>query len=270
MQVSETSRVALVSGAAGGIGRAIITAFIQMEYRVGACDVNAERINAMENEFGRDALLAFAGDISDPPTCRRFVKASAERFGAVHVLINNAALGMNHVSLHHFTQRVQVEDINVDMWSKMVAVNFNAPFFMAKAMVPIFRRQRWGRIINVTTSFFTMLNPGFAPYGPSKAAMEAWSACLAGELADSGITVNVVVPGGPTDRPHVPLESDFSRASLIAPDVMAPPIMWLCSDEAASVTGQRVVAAQWESPASPKGVSGIGWPDLARQPVWLT
>ena len=81
--------------------------------------------------------------------------------------------------------------------------------------MPRFRAQGFGRIVNVTTSFFTMLRGGFAPYGPAKAGLEAWSASLAQELAATGVTVNVVVPGGPTDTPMVPQESGFDRRALI-------------------------------------------------------
>src|SRR5580693_8959084 len=89
------------------------------------------------------------------------------------------------------------------------------------------------------------LRPGFSPYGPAKAALEAWSASLAGELEDTGITVNVVVPGGPADTAMVPRECGFDRSKLVAPERMAPPILWLCTGKASCVTGARFIAADW-------------------------
>ena len=103
-----------------------------------------------------------------------------------------------------------------------------------------------GRIINVTTSFFTMLNPGFAPYGPAKSGLEAWSTSLAGELKGTGITVNVVVPGGPTDTPMVPDDGTMKRSHLIRPEKMALPMLHLASDAGVGVTGMRFVAAEWD------------------------
>jgi NAD(P)-dependent dehydrogenase (short-subunit alcohol dehydrogenase family) len=92
-------------------------------------------------------------------------------------------------------------------------------------------------------------------------------------LDGSGITVNVVVPGGPTDTPMVPPESGYDRAALIRPAQMAPPMLYLFSDRAAGVTGRRFVAANWDLALPPdqaafQAGAPAGWPDLARTPVW--
>jgi NAD(P)-dependent dehydrogenase (short-subunit alcohol dehydrogenase family) len=144
---------------------------------------------------------------------------------------------------------------------------------MTRAAVPHLKAQRWGRIVYVTTSFFTMLRGGFHPYGPSKAALEAMAAGHAQELAGTGITVNVVVPGGPADTPMVPRESGFERTQLIAPEVMAPPILWLCSDSGSASSGNRYVAAHWNAKLPPMEAAAqcraaIAWPELAQAPVW--
>jgi NAD(P)-dependent dehydrogenase (short-subunit alcohol dehydrogenase family) len=152
-------------------------------------------------------------------------------------------------------------------------VNLSGAFYMAKAATPHLRAQKWGRVINVTTSFFTMLRAGFAPYAPAKAGLEAWSCGFAKELKGSGITVNVVAPGGPTDTPMLPQESGIERAAMIRPEQMAPPMLWLCTDAAADVTGMRFVAAHWDAAADPaeaarKAGAPAAWPDLAQAPVW--
>ena len=87
---------------------------------------------------------------------------------------------MGLVREDHLRAGVQIEDIRPEVWQKIVAVNLTGGFFMAHVCVPRFRAQGFGRIVNVTTSFFTMLNPGFSPYGPAKSGLEAWSASLAG------------------------------------------------------------------------------------------
>jgi NAD(P)-dependent dehydrogenase (short-subunit alcohol dehydrogenase family) len=179
---------------------------------------------------------------------------------------------MGLVRPDHFTRTVQIEDIDEALWQRFMAVNMNGAFFLAKAAMPIFRKQRWGRVINVTTSFFTMLRPGFSPYGPAKAALEAWSASLAAELEGTGVTVNIVVPGGPADTAMVPPESGFNRAELIAPERMAPPILWLCSEQGSVVTGARYVAAEWNPLSPPEDPSKIcaraAWPQLTPNLVW--
>ncbi len=265
-------KIAIVTGAAGGFGRAIVKSFVDHGMRVAAFDIDANRLEALEAEYSKDGVLALTFCITDPAACATNVQKVADHFGGLHVLVNNAAAGMSMVRPDHFTRTVQIEDIDVKTWQHFIAVNLSGAFFLAKAAVPIFRKQRFGRIINVTTSLFTMLNPGFSPYGPAKAGLEAWSASLAGELKGTGITVNVVVPGGPADTPMVPEESGFDRAKLIAPERMAPPMLFLCSEEGGSVTGQRYLAAEWDCGAAPsvaaKACNPAGWPGLTHNIVW--
>jgi len=265
-------RTAFITGAAGGFGRVLVKAFAERGVRIAACDIDADALGAMERDYGRQRLLALGFDISDPAACAGGVATTLEHFGSLDILINNAAAGMSRVRPDHFTRTVQIEDIDVKVWQHFIAVNLSGAFFLAKAAVPHFRNRRWGRIINVTTSFFTMINRGFSPYGPAKAGLEAWSASLAGELRGSGITVNVVVPGGPADTPMVPRDSGLDRSKLVAPERMAPPMLWLCSGAADGVTGQRYVAAEWDGSVAPEIAARTGtpaaWPELARNVVW--
>jgi NAD(P)-dependent dehydrogenase (short-subunit alcohol dehydrogenase family) len=266
-------KVALITGAAGGIGQALARAFTTHGMRVGICDLMHDSAATLARELGPERALAVDTDVSDPAACARAVDAVAARFGALHVLVNNAGLGMGLVRHQHMDGATQIEDVSVELWQRFLTTNASGAFFMAKAAMPHLRRQRWGRIINVTTSFFTMLRGGFAPYGPAKAALEAWSASLSKELAGSGITVNVVVPGGPADTPMVPVESFPDRGALVRPERMAPPMLYLCGEAGGAVTGRRFVAADWD-PALPDEAAAqaagapIGWPDLAQNPVW--
>jgi NAD(P)-dependent dehydrogenase (short-subunit alcohol dehydrogenase family) len=266
------NKVAIITGATGGFGRVLVRAFADHGYRVGAFDVEADKLAALERQYVKGQVLALRCDISDPAAVAGQVENVRRRFGGLHVLINNAAMGMGAIRSDHFRRTIQIEDISVELWQRMIAVNLSGAFFLAKTAMPVFREQRWGRIINVTTSFFTMLNPGFSPYGPAKAGLEAWSASLAAELAGTGITVNVVVPGGPADTPMVPEESGFSRDRLIPPESMAPPILWLCTDEAKDVTGRRFIAAEWNSNVPPAAAAQrcrpAAWPELGSTPVW--
>lgn len=266
-------RVAIVTGGAGGIGRALVRAFAAHGMRVAIADVAIDDATRLADEIGADRAMAVPLDVADPASCAACVGRTLERFAAVDVLVNNAALGLGVIRADHFTRTIAIEDITPETWQRFVAVNLNGAFFMARAVVPLFRARRWGRIINVTTSFFTMLRPGYSPYGPAKSALEAWSASLAGELRGSGITVNVVVPGGPTDTPMVPAESGIDRALLIRPERMAPPMLFLCSDDGADVTGRRFVAAHWDpalpdAEAAARSGAPAGWPELAQNPVW--
>jgi NAD(P)-dependent dehydrogenase (short-subunit alcohol dehydrogenase family) len=266
-------RIALITGAAGGIGQCIARAFVGAGMRVALCDRSEGGLHRLADELGGDRAVALAMDVSEPAACRDSVARTIDRFGRLDVLVNNAAIGMSTVREDRMHRVVQIEDLSPDLWARFIAVNLNGPFYMAHAAVPGMRERKFGRIINVTTSFFTMLNPGFSPYGPAKSGLEAWSASLAGELKGSGITVNVVVPGGPTDTPMVPDDGSMDRRQLIRPQAMAPPMLHLASDAGGAVTGMRFVAAKWPAEASVAAAiaaSGApaGWPNLARNPVW--
>lgn len=266
-------RVALVTGAAGGIGRPLARAFVEAGMRVALCDTSGEGLLRLQEELGADRTISLPSDVADPASCSDSVNRTIDRFGHIDVLVNNAAVGMSSVREDHMRRVVQIEDISPELWARFMAVNLSGPFYMARAAVPGMRARRFGRIINVTTSYFTMLNPGFSPYGPAKSGLEAWSASLAGELRGSGITVNVVVPGGPTDTPMVPDDGTMERSQLIRPETMAPPMLYLASDAGGEISGMRFVAAKWDpsvSIADAIAASGApaGWPDLAKSPVW--
>ena len=268
-----TGRVVLVTGAAGGIGQALCKAFVAAGMKVGACDVDMVRVATLARDLGADNAVAVVADVTNPKSCEVAVGDVARRFGALHGLVNNAGLGVGIIRRDHFTTPITLDEVTVDHWHRFVDTNLSGPFHMVKAAMPHFRQAGLGRIINVTTSFFTMLRPGFYPYGVAKAGLEAWTASLGAELAGSGITANVVVPGGPTDTPMVPAESGIDRTALIRPEAMAPPMLYLLSDAAASVSGRRFVAAHWDPALSPEQAAfnagaPAGWPELARSPVW--
>lgn len=264
-------RVVLLTGAAGGIGRALARRFVDAGLRVALTDIDTDRLAALAGELGQ-AAFAIPADVSDPTAAATTVARARAHFGVLHCLVNNAGLGMGVVSPEHFNRILQIEDVTPEVFLRVVHVNLCAGFFTAHAAVPIFRAQNFGRIVNVTTSLSTMIRPGFTPYGPAKAGFEAWSAGLAGELAGTGITVNVVTPGGATDTPMVPQEAGFSRDALIRPECMAPPMLHLFSDAAAGITGRRFIASLWDTTLPPAEAAArlgapVAWKDLATRAI---
>jgi len=274
---SLSGRTALVTGAAGGIGRELVRALLPAGANVVATDVADVRLKhlsaTMEGEELGQRLATRHLDISDQRACAASVEATGERFGTLDILINNGALGMGAIRDDHMTNLVGIEEITPETWDRFVGVNFSGAWYLTRAAVPAMKRARWGRIITVTTSFFTMLRGKFHPYGPVKAGLEAMAAGHAKEFDATGITVDVIVPGGPADTPMVPASSGLRREDLIPPVKMTYPLLWLCSRDADRVTGRRYVAAKWD-PAAPieaaraAAKAAIGWPDLAAAPVW--
>jgi NAD(P)-dependent dehydrogenase (short-subunit alcohol dehydrogenase family) len=276
-RVDLDGKVAIITGAAGGIGKVLVPAFLEAGAVVAALDVNRDGLAALEGA-SRDSvssgrLRTDVCDISDHEACEAAVADVIDGLGGVHILINNGALGMGEIRDDHMTRLVTIDEITPSVWQRFAMVNFSGPWYMTRAVIGPMMAQRWGRIITVTTSFFTMLRGSFHPYGPCKAGLEAMCAGHAKEFEGSGVTVNIVVPGGPADTPMVPQVSGLERGKLIAPRVMGPPMLWLCSDAAGDITGNRYLAVEWDTDLSPDQAerrcrAPIAWPGLAGSPVW--
>lgn len=258
-----------ITGAAGGIGRQLVKAFLDAGAQVTAADITETGLAKLAAAHDTPRLAVTVLDVGDQPACQAAVEAVVR----VDILINNAGASMGLIREDHLNRLVAMDEVTPAMWNQFVATNLSGPWYLTRAAVPAMRDRGWGRVINVTTSFFTMLRPMFHPYGPAKAGMEAMSAGHAGEFADDGITVNVVVPGGPTDTPMVPAVTKMDRSLMIRPEAMAPPMLWLCSADADAVTGNRYVAANWDAEADigaarAASEAPIAWPELAGTPVW--
>jgi len=142
---------------------------------------------------------------------------------------------------------------------------------LTRAVLPHMLAQKSGRIITVTTSLGTMVREGYLLYGASKAATEAAMAGLSADLKGTGVTSNVLVPGGVT---NTPLVGDFAgdRTRMLQPEIMVPPLLWLASDAASQVNGRRFIAADWNAKlpavqAAEKAGAPIAWMGIARMPI---
>jgi NAD(P)-dependent dehydrogenase (short-subunit alcohol dehydrogenase family) len=270
------NKVALVTGAAGGFGRVLVKALAEQGARVCALDVEAGALSAMHGALAaplRSRVITQVADIADYAACGQSAARAQAELGGLHILVNNAALSMGVISREYMTKPVKILDITPDIWQRFVAVNFTGAWNMTRACIAPMLGQRWGRIIDVTTSLYSMLRGGFQPYGPCKAGLEAMAAAHAKEFAGTGVTVNVVIPGGPADTPMVPEESGFDRKDLVPPEAMGPPIVWLCSPAADVITGHRYIAAHWDAGLAPalaeqRCRAPIAWAELAQNPVW--
>jgi len=273
--MTEVQRVAIVTGAAGGIGKAMTRALLAAGIRVAGVDRDREPLEALAasaREQGKAAeLLTIAADLTDDSAVDAITKATRVKFGRIDILVNNAGIGPGAIRPDSWQRPLKFWEITPDQWRRFVAVHTTAPLALANAVVPEMMRQGWGRIVNVTTSLGTMINPGFPTYGPSKAALEALSAIMAKDLDGTGVTVNVLVPGGITNTPMVS-ESGFDRAQMIQPEVMAPPLLWLVSDAAGKVTGRRFLGVHWDPTLPPeqaaeKAGAPVAWTSIATMPI---
>ena len=274
--MSDTQRAAIVTGAAGGIGRALVKGMLGAGIRVAAVDRardGLDVVTAAAREQGREAnLLTIEADLSRETAIADIVGQARGRFGAVDILVNNAGIGQATLRPGNWQQPLRFWDITADQWRQFVAVHTTAPLLLAQAVVPEMTGRKWGRIVNVTTSLGTMIRSGSPTYGPSKAALEAFSAIMSKDLDGTGVTVNVLVPGGVTNTPMVPQEAGFDRQDMIQPEVMAPPLVWLVSDAAGGVSGRRFLAVHWDpalppAQAADKAGAPVAWTSIATMPI---
>lgn len=260
-------RVALVTGAARGLGRAMAVGLATAGCAVAACDVDADdpelvRLARDLAEAGR-RLHPVVCDVTDPSSCRAAVEETVGRFGPVGILVNNAAIGMERITPHIHDNPFKFHEIEESFWQRVLDVNVLGMFRMTKLVAPGMVARGWGRIINVTTSLTTMQKAGFTPYGPSKAAIEAATGAWAKELAGTGVTANVLIPGGPADTRMIPPEDMPDRARLVPPDRMVPPLLWLVSTEADAVSGRRHQARLWPADRPADEAARLAGADIA-------
>jgi NAD(P)-dependent dehydrogenase (short-subunit alcohol dehydrogenase family) len=269
-----TGKVALITGAGSnpGMGRIMALAMVRAGARVAMSDVNAEALARSVNDAheigGDDSAIAIVADVSSPEDAERAVAEAIESFGGLHILVNNAGISPAFTDAHA-NRNPNFWEIDPALWARMVAVNLGGAFLMSRAAVPHLLEQKWGRLISVTTSLDTMIRGHNAPYGPTKAGHEAFAAVMASELEGTGVTANVLVPGGAADTNFIPFLPETDRTNFINPEVMAAPAVWLASDASSATNGTRIRGVDWDEslPIEERLAKASGptaWPQLGR------
>ena len=189
-------RVAIVTGAAQGIGKAIATAFVKEGARVLIADINGERAaqTAAELDAGGRAVKALQADVADPVGGETMVAHCVREFGRIDILVNNAGIGINKRTL----------DFPLDEWERVIKINLTGAFLSSQAAARRMVDQRYGKIINICSLSGQRGGIGRAAYGASKAGLELLTKVMAVELGELGINVNDIVPG--------PIATDVGRA----------------------------------------------------------
>jgi NAD(P)-dependent dehydrogenase (short-subunit alcohol dehydrogenase family) len=250
------AKVALVTGAARGIGLATAKRFLSEGWRVALLDIEAALLrDAVAALDAADLTLALACDVSDSAAVRAAIAQVADRFGRLDALVNNAGIAT-------FKPVLETSD---DDWARILAVNLSGPFFCAKAAAPLMREHGGGAIVNITSISAVRASTLRTAYGTSKAGLAHLTKQLAVEFAALGIRVNAVAPG-PVETAmakavHTPaIRADYHDAIPLnrygLEEELAEAIFFLCSDRASYITGQ-VLAVDGGFDAA-----GIGLPTL--------
>lgn len=254
-EIDLAGKIVLVTGGGAGLGRTMALGLAERGARVAVMDIDGGGATAACDEiraaYGKDAAIAIAGSVALESECTVAVERTKTELGGLHVLVNNAAIGMRFVKETFVDEPPKFWEYTADRFQALMDVNVRGTFLMAQAAVHHMMDQGWGRIVNVTTSLDSMMRGGNMPYGQSKAAIEAASASWAEDLDGTGVTVNVLIPGGAADTSMIPEHASYDRAKLNRPEVMIAPICWLASDLSDGVTRKRFIGRDWDPSLPP-------------------
>jgi len=234
----------LVTGGTSGLGLAMASALAAVGARVALTGRSAAR--AAEVAAGLPGAAGVEMEVREESSVARAVDQAWSQLGGIDMLVNNAGIGMRTVNPRFMTDPQGFWEVPADGFRAVIETNLTGYFLVAREVTPRMLAAGRGRIVNISVSHSTMHRAGFVPYGPSRAGSEALSRIMAADLRDTGITVNLLLPGGPTTTGMLPLGAMPASRRFLEPAVMGPPIVWLASDEAAGVHDERIIAAEFE------------------------
>ena len=231
-------KVTLITGASQGLGRALALAFAREGARVvvNARSEESVRPVAGEVEDAGAEVLAVAADVSKGADVERLVGESVERFGKIDVLVNNAGL---------LGPRVAIEDYPEEEWRRIIDANLTGPFLVSRAAIPYL--SDGASIINVVSGVSVEGRAEWGAYSVSKFGMEGLNQILAAELAERGVRVNAVDPGGMRTDMRAAAYPEEDPQTRITPEENTAVFLYLASDESKGVTGERFKAQEFGS-----------------------
>lgn len=245
------NRVALITGASRGIGRAISIGYAREGARVAVTARTKSDLDSLVDEIrqGGGEALAVAADLFLPQAPAQLVHQVEEGLGAVEILVNNAGIGSG-------AGPNPVVAFDDDLWNRTLALNLTAPYLLCKATLPSMLKMKWGRIINISSVMGKLGSLYGSAYSVSKHGLLGLTRSLALEVVRDGITVNAICPGATrtaqsdqrlrynSEQQGVPFDDLVSRVNppgrRLEPDEMVPMAVLLASDESAGMTGQAV------------------------------
>ena len=232
-----SGKIALVTGASGGIGDAVSRTLCAAGATVAATGRNQERLEDLSSEIGTN-LVPFSCDLANSKQLSGLVERVTDQVGAPQILVNNAGVTRDNLLLR----------MRNDEWDAVLQVNLTAAMTLAKGVLKGMMKQRWGRIVSIGSVVGSTGNPGQSNYSAAKAGLIGFSKSLAQEVASRGISVNTVAPGYVETAMTAKLSEAQRQAAMSriparrlghGKDVAAA-VLFLCSEEAGYVTGETI------------------------------
>jgi NAD(P)-dependent dehydrogenase (short-subunit alcohol dehydrogenase family) len=242
--MSASALKVLVTGGTSGLGFAMASALAAAGATVALTGRSAAHASSVAAEL--PGAVGIELDVRDESSAAGAVEQAWSRLGGIDMLVNNAGIGMRTVNPRFMTHPQGFWEVPVGGFRAVIETNLTGYFLVAREVTPRMLAAGRGRIVNISVSHSTMHRAGFVPYGPSRAGSEALSRIMAADLRDTGVTVNLLLPGGPTVTGMLPPGAVPAGRELLEPAVMGPPIVWLASDEAADLHDERIVAVEFE------------------------
>jgi 3-oxoacyl-[acyl-carrier protein] reductase len=237
-------KAAIVTGGAGGIGNAFAKGLARHGARVLVGDLDAEGAKAVAAEISNDdgEAVSYSLDVTSVESTEAMARLAVERFGRIDILVNAAAI---YVTL----ERTPFTEIDLAEWARVLNVDFNGTAMCSRAVLPSMKAQGGGSIVNMGSVNTHLVPEGRTHYNSAKAAVEAFTRTLAREVGPFGIRVNALAPGlVRTGRAHLVPEERYERTAKeralrreMTPEDLIGPLVFLCSDDAAMVTGHVLV-----------------------------
>jgi len=234
----------LVTGGTSGLGLAMTSALAAAGATVALTGRSVAHARAVAAELPGAAGIGL--DVREESSVARAVDQAWSRLGGIDMLVNNAEIGMRTVNPRFMTDPQGFWEVPPSGFRAVIETNLTGYFLVAREVTPRMLAAGSGRIVNISVSHSTMHRAGFVPYGPSRAGSEALSKIMAADLRGTGVTVNLLLPGGPTVTGMLPPGAIAADRRFLEPAVMGPPIVWLASDQASGVHDERIIAAEFE------------------------
>ena len=252
---------ALITGSSEGLGLSMARALLSKGASVAISSRPSEKLDKIVDVLRNEGLDAYKipMDVRNEKSVEKSVKWIKENWGKLDLLVNNAGLGNGRVNEDFIEHPKLFFEIDAEGFRDVVDTNLTGYFLVAKAFVPMMIEKKEGRIVNISTSLSTMRMSNMTPYGPSRAASEALSEIMSVELAEYGIDVNILLPGGAAETnlftPKALIDFKNKKLPLLDADIMAEPILFLASPQAKGMTGERIIAKEFQEWLNAKDIS---------------
>jgi len=236
-----SGKAALVTGGSRGIGRAIAEGYARQGAQVFVCGRDEMNLRVAIDEMRKSGgeIEGLAGDVGNREDVRRIASTAVERYGAIHILVNNASI---------LGPRETVANYPETAWEEVLRINLTGLFLMTRAILPVMLAQQTGSIINVTSGVGRQGKAQWGAYAVSKAGLEALTQVLADEVGQDGIRVNAVNPAATRTAMRAQAYPAEDPLTLPTPEEILPIFVYLASDASKGVNGQSLEARDWRKP----------------------